>query len=130
MKKLIFLAIFLFISGLAYADTATTQQPVPLVQFSECNRSYAKPAEPVFYIVLSAIAKNGYKVNEIQSKNGLILFSAGNKEFFVNITQIDGQTALVKITPADNNYSFQYSLLDNIFQTVASDLNKNIYKLN
>ena len=81
-------------------------------------------------MVLSSISKNSYKVEEIQSKNGLIIFKAYNKEFLANVTKVDSKTTLLKITPADNNYNFSYILLENLFKTIDEDLWLNIYKLN
>ena len=128
MKNLLILIISIFLlCPEAYADTQ--QQPV-LVPFSTCQRSFIKQSEPFFYVVLSSLAKNNYKIEEIQSKNGLIIFKVYNKEFLANITKVDFKTALLKITPADNNYNFSYSIIENLFKTIDSDLYQDIYKLN
>ena len=81
-------------------------------------------------MVLSSIAKNNYKIEEIQSKNGLIIFKVYNKEFLANITKVDFKTTLLKITPVDNNYNFPYSIIENLFKTIETDLWQDIYKLN
>ena len=127
MKKLLILIFILLLCPTAFSNTQ--QQPV-LVPFSTCQRSFIKQSEPFFYIVLSSLAKNNYKIEEIQSKNGLIIFKAYNKEFLANITKVDFKTTLLKITPADNNYNFSYSLIENLFKTIDSDLYQDIYKLN
>ena len=127
MKKLLILIFILLLCPAVFADTP--QQPV-LVPFSTCQKSFIKQSEPFFYVVLSSIAKNNYKIEEIQSKNGLIIFKVYNKEFLANITKIDFKTTLLKITPADNNYNFSYSLIENLFKTIDSDLYQDIYKLN
>ena len=126
------LKIILFVSFLVlnnYSSAETAQPPV-IVPFSMCQKSFIKQSEPFFYIVLSSIAKNNYKVEEIQSKNGFIIFKVYNKEFLANITKVDFKTTLLKITPADNNYNFSYSLVENLFKTIDADLWEDIYKLN
>ena len=127
MKKLLILFFILLSCQTALANTQ--QQPI-LVPFSTCQRSFIKQSEPFFYIVLSSLSKNNYKIEEIQSKNGLIIFKVYNKEFLANITKVDFKTTLLKITPADNNYNFSYSLIENLFKTIDSDLYQDIYKLN
>ena len=114
-----------------FCETSQSTESLPsTVSFSACQKIYLKQSEPFFYIVLSSVSKNNYKVEEIQSKNGLIIFKAYNKEFLANITKVDAKTTLLKITPADNNYNFSYSLLDNLFKTIDTDLWQDIYKLN
>ena len=127
MKKLLILIFILLLCPAAFSNTQ--QQPF-LVPCSTCQRSFIKQSEPFFYIVLSSLAKNNYKIEEIQSKNGLIIFKVYNKEFLANITKVDFKTTLLKITPADNNYNFSYSLIENLFKTIDSDLYQDIYKLN
>ena len=118
--------LFLGISLCAYCET----QPQTIIAFSACQKEFIKQSEPFFYIVLSSLAKNNYKIEEIQSRNGLIIFKVYNKEFLANITKVDFKTTLLKITPADNNYNFSYSLIENLFKTIDADLYQNIYKLN
>ena len=129
MKKIIkiyLLLLLFFIGNTAISET----QPQTIVAFSACQKEYIKQSEPFFYVVLSSLAKNNYKIEEIQSKNGLIIFKVYNKEFLANITKIDFKTTLLKITPADNNYNFSYTILENIYKTIDQDLWQNIYKLN
>lgn len=106
------------------------QAPALPPTVSNCQRTFIKQSEPFFYVVLSSLAKNNYKIEEIQSKNGLIIFKVYNKEFLANITKIDFKTTLLKITPVDNSYNFPYYLVENIFKTIEADLWKDIYKLN
>ena len=124
--KITLLAIVSLIGNFAFCEN----QPQVIVSFSACQKTFVKQSEPFFYVVLSALAKNNYKVEEIQSKNGLIIFKVYNKEFLANITKVDFKTTLLKLTPADNNYAFQYSIVENIFKTIEEDLYKDIYKLN
>lgn len=126
-KTLLLCISFLIFADYSYCETA---QPAPVVAFSACQKTFIKQSEPFFYIVLSSLAKNNYKIQEVQSQNGLIIFKAYNKEFLANITKVDFKTSLIKITPTDNNYSFTYSIVDNLFKTIDNDLWQNIYKLN
>ena len=125
-KILFILFFFIFTIIPAFCET----QPQPVVAFSACQKEFIKQSEPFFYVVLSSLAKNNYKIEEIQSKNGLIIFKVYNKEFLANITKVDFKTTLLKITPADNNYGFSYSIIENLFATIDKDLWQDIYKLN
>lgn len=131
MKKFFILLFLFIIPYLAFAETPTGETPqTPKATFSICQRTFIKQSEPFFYVVLSSIAKNNYKIEEIQSKNGLIIFKVYNKEFLANITKVDFKTTLLKITPVDNNYNFPYSIIENLFKTIETDLWQDIYKLN
>ena len=124
--EIVLLATVFLMGDFAFCEN----QPQAIVSFSACQKTFVKQSEPFFYVVLSALSKNNYKVEEIQSKNGLIIFKVYNKEFLANITKVDFKTTLLKLTPADNNYAFQYSIVENIFKTIEEDLYKDIYKLN
>ena len=131
MKKyfLIFsIIINIMTTHFVFADTPQVTVPPPT--FANCQKTFIKQSEPFFYVVLSSLAKNNYKVEEIQSKNGLIIFKVYNKEFLANITKVDFKTTLLKITPVDNSYNFPYYLIENLFKTIDADLWKDIYKLN
>ncbi len=129
-KKILILIFFmnLFLPLCAFSEE--TPQPVRLATFADCQKSFIKQSEPFFYVVLSSIAKNNYKIEEVQSRNGLIIFKAYNKEFLANITKIDFKTSLLKITPVDNSYNFPYYLIENLYTTIDKDLWQDIYKLN
>lgn len=127
-----FTKIFYILILLLFAAIPTTGEtpPQPVIAFSACQKEFIKQSEPFFYVVLSSLAKNNYKIEEIQSKNGLIIFKVYNKEFLANITKVDFKTTLLKITPVDNNYGFSYTIIENIFNTIDKDLWQDIYKLN
>lgn len=129
-NKFLIFSVFIIISINSLFCYANTAQPVKAVPFIMCQKSFVKQSEPFFYVVLSSLIKNNYKIEEIQSKNGLIIFKVYNKEFLANVSVVDYQTTLLKITPVDNNYAFSYSIIDNLFKTIEEDLYKDIFKLN
>ena len=129
-KKIIILIFFMNLFLPLRAVSEETPQPVRLATFTDCQKSFIKQSEPFFYVVLSSIAKNNYKIEEIQSRNGLIIFKAYNKEFLANITKLDFKTSLLKITPVDNSYNFPYYLIENLYTTIDRDLWQDIYKIN
>ena len=132
MKKFIILFILILFPIAVAAEPQTNSEPAQTqtATFSLCQKSFIKQSEPFFYVVLSSIAKNNYKIEEVQSKNGLIIFKVYNKEFLANITKIDFKTTLLKITPVDNSYNFPYTIVENLFKTIEADLWQDIYKLN
>ena len=80
-----FTKIFFILILLLFAAIPTTGEtpPQPVIAFSACQKEFIKQSEPFFYVVLSSLAKNNYKIEEIQSKNGLIIFKVYNKDKFI-----------------------------------------------
>jgi hypothetical protein len=84
------------------------------VSFSECTRGFKIPPEKLFYLAIAGISANRFSIQEIQSKNGYILFNAANKEFLATVSK----NSLLKITPADNSYYFAPGIVLNIFKYI------------
>ena len=60
----------------------------------------------------------------VQSKSGYILFTAVNKQFLANISNVNTNQGMLKITPADNNYYFQPGIVLNIYKYIELNLSK------
>ena len=127
MKKIFLISVILLMSP-AYAQTQTqppqaapaqttpAAQPVtPYTDSAYCSRIYEMPSEKLFHLTMAAITENKYAVNEAQTKEGYILFAAGNKEFLATIVNIDDKSSLLKIAPTDNSYYFSQFIVNNIF---------------
>lgn len=118
----LFLAIFLFLQLQVFAETTSlnlsTLVTVQNVPFEQCTQIFKTDAENLFYLTLAGINANRFRIDEIQSKTGYILFNAVNKEFLASVVKLDKQTSLLKITPANNVYYFQPGIVLNIFKYV------------
>ena len=109
------------------AETApkvsTEQKPqVVTTNFENCVKTYNTSVDNLFYLTLAAINASSYKIDEIQSRTGLITFVSGNKTFLVSITQIDSKSSMIKITPADNSYAFSPVIPERIFNYLTNNI--------
>lgn len=108
---------------------ATPQvQPQP-VDFALCTKTFKMNDEKLFYLTLASVNANRFKIEEIQSKSGYILFSAGKRDYLATIVEINPQTSMLKITPCDNIYYFPIGIVQNLFKYVDLNLNTPIEKL-
>ncbi len=119
--KILF-AVLLSLQLKAFAETPSmslsTLVTVQNVPFEQCTEIFKTDAENLFYLTLAGINANRFRIDEIQSKTGYILFNAVNKEFLATVVKLDKQTSLLKITPANNVYYFQPGIVLNIFKYI------------
>ena len=96
--------------------------PVVTTNFENCVKTYNTSVDNLFYLTLAAINANNYKVDEIQSRTGLISFVSGSKTLLVSITQIDTKSSMIRITPADNSYAFSPAIPERIFNYLNNNI--------
>jgi hypothetical protein len=82
---------------------------------------YQTSTEKLFYLTIAAINANNFKVDEIQSKTGYILFTAVGKQYLATIAKFSSASAILKISPVNNIYYFQPGIVLNMFKYI--DLN-------
>ena len=101
MKKfIIFLITSLFLSvqsAMADADLSGSNLTGPAASYtpvvtqnktdiSQCTDSFSISSEQLFYLTLGILNKMNFKVKEVQSKTGTVLFQANNsKEFLIEL---------------------------------------------
>lgn len=102
-------------------STLITTQNVP---FEHCTKVFNTDNTSLFYLTIAAINANRFDINEIQSASGLILFTAVNKLFVANISNVNTNQGMLKITPADGSYYFQPGICLNIFKYIDLNLNR------
>jgi len=95
-----------------------------VISFQKCTKIFPIDSEKLFYLAISSINANKFTINEIQSKSGYVLFSVLQKQFLLSVASVDKKNAIVKITPANNNYYFPEGIVTNIFKYI--DLNTDI----
>ena len=139
MKKItLFLLLLLCSVNLSFAEgdstnNTTVQTPVviPITQpqnisFERCSKLFALKKEKLFYLTLSAITANKFSIDEIQTQNGYIIFSAANNKYLATIAGIDSDNSILKITPCNNIYFFPPGIFIGIFKYIELNLNMEI----
>ena len=90
---------------------------------SQCADTFSVNPEQLFYLTLGILNKLNFKVEEVQSKTGTVLFKAPNsKEFLITISNKDLQNAFIKILPTDNNYAFSPIIIQNILSMIKENI--------
>ena len=136
MKKifLIILSLFMF-SGNAFADESNDliasavapvnpqiTQSVPVkASVTQCYDTLIGNTEQLFYLTLAALNIMNFKIKEVQSKTGTVLFQAYSKEFLITIADKGSNNTFIKILPTDSNYSFSPVLVQNIFNFLKAN---------
>lgn len=121
--------IFIISLFILLFSSANAQEEIPVnilvtpqqIDFRTCTRNYILPAEKLFYMAIASANANKFKIEEIQSKTGYILFTVANKQYLASIVKIDSTHSQLKITPTNNNYFFAPGIVSNFFRYI--DLN-------
>lgn len=123
--RVLIVAILLTICPI-YADTPTTVNPITVVQnvaFENCFKTFKGIShEKLFYLTLSAVTANRFTINEIQTDNGYIIFTAARQKYLATIANIDKNSSILKITPCNDIYYFQPGIVTNMFKYIDINL--------
>ncbi len=133
MKKLLILFLICFIPNVS-ADEVVIQRPVvtnPLtvsqnIMFEDCTKIFGVNQEKLFYLTLASITANRFNIDEIQSENGYIIFSANRNKYLATIAKVDRTNAILKITPCNNIYNFPPGIITNTFKYIDLNLTAKI----
>ena len=136
LRVLVLLLISLTIAGSCYAEPAAqggaqpaAAPPVTVpqnIKFEDCTKMFAVNKDKLFYLTLGAITANKFNVDEIQTENGYIIFTAAKNQYLATIGMIDSSNAILKITPCNNIYYFQPGIIINIFKYIDLNINTDI----
>lgn len=96
------------------------------VAFEACTRMFAINKEKLFYLTLGAVNANRFNIEEIQTQNGYIIFSAANNKYLATIAGIDAQNSILKITPCNDIYIFPPGVLIGMYKYIELNLNTDI----
>lgn len=131
MKKWIFIISLLMFSQAVFANEANIQPAVvnPLtvpqnIIFENCTKIFNVNQEKLFYLTLASISANRFKIEEIQTECGYIIFSVNRNRYLATIGTIDSKDSILKITPCNNIYRFPPGILSNTFKYI--DLNMKV----
>lgn len=121
------IGLLMVVSGAlpAAAETVMTVQSLVTpqnVDFEYCNKIFNVNSERLFYLTIASINANKFRIDEIQTKSGYILFTAANKQFLANISELDSKRSLLKVTPANNIYYFPLGIVVNLFKYIELNM--------
>lgn len=144
-KTLIILSLICLFTGCASALGASAPiQPITMapgistvppaivpqsVSFENCYKYYKMDSQRLFYLTLAGVNANRFRIDEIQSKSGYVLFTIAKKQFLANVITIDSKNSLLKITPCDNTYFFPIGIVQNMFKYIELNVGTPIEKL-
>ena len=119
MKNLFIILILILSVNLSYANTeqvSTQNTTIPITQpqninFENCIKMFPINKEKLFYLTLGAITANKFSIDEIQTENGYIIFTAVNNKYLATISCIDSDNSILKITPCNDIYFFPPGIL-------------------
>ena len=100
------------------------------VHYENCYKVFNTDHVTLFYLTIAAINANRFTIDEIQSKSGYVLFTAVNKQFLAMVSNVNTNQAMLRITPADNNYYFQPGIVLNIFKYIEINEKKKAEYIN
>lgn len=126
VKTLIVLSLGLFIP--AFADTQQVAQSPQQVQaqkteLMKCVRTFELPYDKLFYLTLAGLNEYNYKIKEIQTRSGYIIFETGYRKFLASVVYVSSQKSILKITPFSGNYDFNPTVVQNIFNYIDAGVN-------
>lgn len=97
------------------------QSSVQKTSISQCSETVSVNSEQLFYLTLTALNKMNYKIKEVQSKTGTVLFEVAQREFMVTIADLDSNKTFIKILPTNSDYGFSPALIQNVFYFVKAN---------
>lgn len=96
------------------------------VAFEICTKMFNVNKEKLYYLTLGAVSANKFRVDEIQTENGYIIFSVGKNKYLATISGIDAENSILKITPCNEIYFFPPGIIINMFKYIDLNLNTEI----
>lgn len=125
MKKFLLIISLLFLP-FVFAEESTQITTPQNIAFENCTKIFAVNKEKLFYLTLASISANRFSVDEIQTSNGYIIFTANKNKYLATIASVDNANAILKITPCSNIYNFPLGIVTNTFKYIDLNLNMEI----
>lgn len=136
LLRIIFsILVLCFFTGSAYAqvqddiDSTHAKTVASYTNYKDCIKLYKLPFDKTYLLALSAVGANNYEIVEMQSRNGYVIFKAGNREFLLSVLKKDKNYTFLKLSPCDNNYYFSPQIPFKIFNYVALHFNNEVKEI-
>ena len=135
MERIVIIVLFFilsFTSGhvlaleIPFSSLVTSQS----IRYEDCTKVFNTDNVSLLHLTIASINANRFKIDEIQSKSGYILFSAAGKQYLATVLNVNTNQGMLRITPVDGNYYFQPGILINIFKYIEINLNKRVETIN
>ena len=88
------------------------------ILFENCTKIFELKQEELFYLTLGAVSANRFTIDEIQTANGYIIFTANKNKYLASAAKIDNKNSILKITPCNNVYNFPPGIITNMFKYI------------
>ena len=132
--RVLFLACLLTMNTVLAEPMQSIAQPqaVPSIiqpqniAFENCTKMFGVNKEKLFYLTLGAVSANRFSIEEIQTSNGYIIFTAANNKYLATVAGIDGNNSILKITPCNDIYFFPPGVILGMFKYVGMNVNIDI----
>lgn len=125
MKKILIFLSLLFIPFVLADETIPITAPQNIA-FENCTKIFAVNKEKLFYLTLASLSANRFTVDEIQTANGYMIFTANKNKYLATIAGVDSLNSILKITPCNNVYNFPPGIVLNTFKYIDLNLNMDI----
>lgn len=129
MKKIFFLLFMVFCCRVyagEYLQPIANTTPITVsqyVMFENCTKIFGVNQEKLFYLTLASLNANKFSIDEIQTSNGYIIFTANKNNYLATVAKVDSENSILKITPCNNVYSFPPGIITNTFKYIDINLN-------
>ncbi len=107
--KLFLCGIFILIFSPAFAKNAD-------------SKDFQAPVDDIFLISLGVLNNLNYKIEEIQSQSGYILFKTTRGEYLLWVSENNSSSSNVKIQKAKRNSPLS-EVQNAVFQSISDNLN-------
>ncbi|MBR6127727.1 hypothetical protein IKQ21_08600 [bacterium] len=127
IKRLFAITIITFCIPVFAEETPATQNPLTVLQninIEQCAKIYGISQDKLFNLTLASISANRFKVEEIQTAMGYIIFGVNRGKYIATIAKIDNSNSILRITPCNNVYNFPPGILTNTFKHI--DINQKL----
>ena len=125
MKKFL-LILSLFFVPFVFAEESAPITTPQNIAFENCTKIFAVNKEKLFYLTLGSLSANRFTIDEIQTSNGYIIFTANRNKYLASVAGVDSANAILKITPCNNVYNFPPGIVTNTFKYIDLNLNMDI----
>ena len=100
------------------------------VKYQDCIKVFNVDNVSLLHLTIASINANRFRIDEIQSRSGYVLFTAAGKQFLASISNVNTNQGMLKITPVDDNYYFQPGIVTNIFKYIELNLKTKLETIN
>ncbi len=127
-------AVMLFFCGLSVRADETLDLSALItaqnVNYQDCIKVFNTDNVHLLYLTIASVNANHFKIDEIQSRSGFVLFTAVGKQFLASVSNVNTNQGMLRITPVDDNYYFQPGIVTNIFKYIELNLKTKLETIN